>query len=196
MSNISNIELEFNEYISSLGYEYERNNRNILKHFVVSQDCFSELDFWFPVQNIAIEFDGDFYHNNGYYNKSEFVLSCCNNPFMKHLLHEERTNARAIIKFAYSYTAKIFIYHVYEFEWRNEITRNKIKKEIKELLENKQNINSKKSKIIIDAGKENYLSFMSLGYKIKKYNKPTQIAQQGKLKIYNCGTLIMEKSEL
>lgn len=192
MGNISNVELEFADYIESLGYKYERNNRTILKQFL-SNDYSSELDFWFPEQKIAIEFDGDYYHNNGQYNTNQFVLSCYNNLFMRNLLGCPRNNPKAIIKFAYSYEAGIFIYHVYEFEWVDKIRRENLKKEIKQVLENRQIFNTSKNKIIIDVGKDNYLSLINLGYKIKKYNEPTQISQQGKLKIYNCGTLTMVK---
>lgn len=194
MSNVSKVELEFNEFIKSLGYPYERNNRRILKKIVGNE--YAELDFWFPEQRIGIEFDGDYYHNNGTYNTNEFVMACWSESFIYPLLKCHRNNPKAVIKFAYSYKAKIFIYHIYEFEWTDKEIKEKVKQDIKNILENKQTLKTDKNRIIIDAGKDNYLSLISEGYVIKKYNNPEIIKHKGKLKIYNCGTLTMEKNEL
>ena len=194
MGKVSNAELEFNQYLDSLGYKFERNNRTILKQ-IGTKEYQAELDFWFPEQKIGIEFDGDYFHNNGKYNANQFVISCYNNAFMTHLLGCSRNNSRAIIKFAYSYDAGIFIYHVYEYEWKDKIKREKLKDEINHVLKNEQIFDLSKNKITIDAGKENYLTLLNHGYKIQKYNEPTLMIQRGKLKIYNCGTLTMIKNK-
>ena len=194
MGNVSKIEEDFDKYISTLGYNYERNNRTVLKR-INSRDYTFELDFWFPEQNIGIEFDGDYYHSK--YNappSGQLIFAGYKYDFMKHLMFL-RDNPRAVVKFACSYDANIFIYHVYEFEWRDKVLQEKIKYDIKQILENKQSFDTSCNLITIDAGKDNYLVLLNQGYVIEKYNCPEIIKKQGKLKIYNCGTLTMVNYE-
>ena len=84
---------------------------------------------------------------------------------------------------------------MYEFEWRDKVLQEKIKYDIKQILENKQSFDTSCNLITIDAGKDNYLVLLNQGYVIEKYNCPEIIKKQGKLKIYNCGTLTMVNYE-
>lgn len=55
--NSSGIELELEEYIKSFDILFERNNQKIIK---------GELDFYFPEKNLAIEFNGCWFHSDNF----------------------------------------------------------------------------------------------------------------------------------
>ena len=62
MKHISHYEQEIADYISSFCDEIPiKNNRSIIKPY--------ELDLYYPNKNIAIEFNGDYWHSNRFKNK-------------------------------------------------------------------------------------------------------------------------------
>lgn len=106
----SNKELEICEYLDSIGVEYIPNCKRILPHY--------ELDIYIPNNNIAIEFNGIYWHsetiirdNDYHYNKSMDALD-----------------------------KGIFIYHIWENEW-NDLRKQII---IKSQINNLVGINSLK----------------------------------------------------
>jgi hypothetical protein len=75
-----------------------------------------ELDIYIPDKKIAIEFDGDYWHS----------------AVFKHpTYHQEKTIA--------CISKGIHLIHIFEYEWRNQEVRDKIKAYIKHLLDNSIN---------------------------------------------------------
>lgn len=105
----SHIEDDLYNFISSLGFKIETHNRTILKG--------KELDIYIPDKNVAIEFNGIYWHddlhmdNNYHFNKSYLC---------------EKQNIRLI--------------HIYDHQWLDPIKQNILKSIIKNALGKNENI--------------------------------------------------------
>lgn len=101
--HVSNEENEVKKYIESLGINYLSNVRDIINPY--------ELDIYIPDINIAIEFNGMYWHsekqvNNDYHYKKSLLA-----------------NGKGI-----------FIYHIWENEWNDTRVRKIIESQIRNLL--------------------------------------------------------------
>ena len=98
VNNISVGEKELREYLASLNVTYETNNRTILSG--------NELDIYMPDRNLAIEFNGVYWHSS---------------QFKDQQYHVGKTLACE--------TQGIHLIHIFEDEWVNkkEIVKNRIK---------------------------------------------------------------------
>lgn len=102
----SQYEIELRNFISQLGYDYITNDRDVLKGH--------ELDIYIPSKQIAIEFNGDYWHNanrQGKYAHYEKFIDC--------------------------YNKGIALVSIFESAWNN--IGDKIKNYIVDLLNNKVN---------------------------------------------------------
>lgn len=95
INNTSNLELEVFEFIKSLNVSVENSNRTIISPY--------ELDIYIPVHNIAIEFNGLYWHSeyngkdeNYHLNKTKL----CNDKQIKliHIFEDEWINKPEIVK--------------------------------------------------------------------------------------------------
>lgn len=101
--NISEGEVELYEYIKTLTNEQIiRNDRIILDPY--------ELDIYIPSLNLAFEYNGDYWHQEGLYKPVGY--------------HQDKTDKCKI--------QGIMLYHIWESEWKN--TSNKVRKNIKEII--------------------------------------------------------------
>lgn len=108
-------EIEISELLDSLGINYTSNTREIITPF--------ELDFYIPEHNMAIEFNGTFWHNSEY--------KANNYHQKKSMLAEEKG---------------IFIYHIWQNEWDNN--RDRIINQLKNLFHlNKEKIYARKCEV-------------------------------------------------
>lgn len=100
-SNTSKPELELSEFLTTLGVEHTRNNRNIIKNN-------KEIDIFIPKLNLGIEYDGILWHSENFGKKS----------FNYHLNKTIEMN-----ELGYK------LIHVFEDEWvyKKDIVLNKIK---------------------------------------------------------------------
>jgi len=84
-SNISTYEIEIKNFLKSKNIEYEINDRKILKG--------KEIDIYIPEYNLAIEFNGLYWHSeiykdkNYHLNKTEECLK--NNIQLIHIFEDE-----------------------------------------------------------------------------------------------------------
>ena len=92
---------------------FELKNMNIANIERNNRDILNgkEIDIYLPDYKIGIEFNGNFWHSTIYKNEKYH--------YEKSMLAEEKG---------------IFIYHIFEYEWCDEIKRNKILNQLKNLL--------------------------------------------------------------
>ena len=112
-------EIEINEFIEELGFKTIRNSRKFIAPF--------ELDLFIPEKNIAIEYDGLFWHSFG---KDDIENKKCH--LNKTILAEEKN---------------INLFHIFENEWLNPIKQEIWKSIIKSNLGINQTIGARKCKI-------------------------------------------------
>lgn len=95
--NVSNAELEIRKIIDDLNLQYITNDRNIIAP--------SELDIYIPEKNIAIEYNGTFWHSNFKKDKD---------------YHKNKTQKCD--------EHKIHLIHIYEYDWlkNSELIKHKI----------------------------------------------------------------------
>lgn len=101
----SRYESEFKEFFDKFGIEYENNVRKIV-------DNKFELDFYFPQKNLAVEFDGLYYHGELSNNKDKTYhikkTEFCNEKGIDliHIFEDEWINKKDIIKSKLLYKLK------------------------------------------------------------------------------------------
>lgn len=93
---ISHQENEISEFIKSLGFEVETSNRKML-------DAAKEIDIFIPSKNIAIEFDGLYWHNESKNKDKNYHLSKteeCEKKGIRliHIFEDEWTYKQEIVK--------------------------------------------------------------------------------------------------
>lgn len=102
----SQYEIELRGFISSLGYEYISNDRDIL--------CGRELDIYIPDKQIAVEFNGDYWHNV-----------------------DRQPRDRHYEKFIECYNKGIILVSIFESMWSNN--NDKVKDYLVDLLNDRPN---------------------------------------------------------
>lgn len=143
-------EKELLKYIKTLTKEKcIENTKNVIKIFGHK----AELDIYIPTLKIAIEFNGDYFHCE------------INKPYN---YHQEKTKA--------CYKMGIMLVHIYEFEWKNN--KEKIKLKLKELFEGKDC--SKYNWIKPELYSQYYLSYPIVIHTIKSKQKEYKIYNEGK----------------
>jgi len=136
-------EKELGEFIRSLGYEILPNKKDILPDRL-------ELDIFIPQLQIALEYNGIYWHKN----------KNINYHINKTILCKERN---------------ICLIHIWEDQWKN--AQNKIKENITKFLNN-QPQQPLTEEIEIDMATDNPQIYISLGYKIISQTEP-QIYLEG-----------------
>ena len=141
------------EYITDLGYSCIRNDRNILSG--------KELDLYIPEKNVAIEFNGDYWHNSTRKNKS---------------YHYE--------KFISCYNKSIILVSIFESKWKYD--SEKIKKYLADLL---LEIHNELSYDKAGFMNNNYPPPLSIiqSYKINPNFALSDYYISNKCKVYTCG---------
>tara|TARA_R110000851_G_scaffold104230_2_gene221760 strand:- start:2611 stop:4230 length:1620 start_codon:yes stop_codon:yes gene_type:complete len=90
----SKYENELKDFINSLDIKFDKNNRQIIKPF--------ELDIYIPSKNIAIEFNGLYWHSEVYksneYHVNKTRLCEDNGIQLIHIFEDEWTNKKDIVK--------------------------------------------------------------------------------------------------
>ena len=107
-NGVSYIEMSVRNFIESLGCEVVSNNRSILNG--------QELDIYIPELNIAIEFNGNYWHNSKFRDKK---------------YHQNKTLACA--------KKGIRLIHIFEYEWRDDDTQEKLKAYLKGIIQRNLN---------------------------------------------------------
>jgi hypothetical protein len=99
-NNSSIGELEIGDYVSFLGFDIIRCDRNCLQGF--------ELDIYIPNQNLAIEFNGLYYHHSDENKHSDKMLAAQNkNILLLNFYEDEWYNSQDKVKSIINYHLKI-----------------------------------------------------------------------------------------
>jgi very-short-patch-repair endonuclease len=109
-SNISNEEKQLQEYIKSI------TTCNVITNSKKIVDNY-ELDIYIPEKKIAIEFNGTYWHSTLQKDKK---------------YHQNKTLACA--------KQGIRLIHIFEYEWKDEVTQTKIKEYLSSLLNDNRNV--------------------------------------------------------
>jgi hypothetical protein len=93
-SGISITEKEISNFITSLDIDFEENDRNLIKPY--------ELDILIPSHNVAIEFNGLYWHSekyvDKYYHLNKTQLCNTNGYKLIHIFEDEWINKKEIVK--------------------------------------------------------------------------------------------------
>lgn len=157
--------------------EIIHNDNKVNRHIIPPY----ELDIWIPEKNIAIEYNGVFWHS------IEF-----NDQYLKH----SASNHFNLLKKTQLCEQKgIHLIHVYESEWLNQ--QDKTKQLLIDLINNKEITTNNYN--VIHLPYDKYSSFTKIdGYELVEITSPTIVAHTGmKMKtyhMYDCGELIFKHS--
>lgn len=139
----------------------ERNNRDILEG--------KELDIFLPEVNIAIEFNGLYWHSS---------------KFKEKYYHLNKTKECSL--------QGIKLIHIFEDEWT--LNKNSIKSFLKNLIENKDEFKNIEEEIIeIDRRWGDGTELISRGYSLICETEPTVYTEYNGYQVYDCGTLIFKR---
>lgn len=127
-----------------------------------------EIDIYVPKLNLGIEFNGNYWHS----------LKEPNYHMNKSLL---------------GYEQGIFIYNVWEYEWRNKQKREQEISNILKLLNNEYDYKTEEE-MVIDIGKESLLMYQKQGYEIVDFLPPSEHYISKKYKTYNNGYAKIKKN--
>ncbi len=129
-------ELELGEYIKSLGYDISTSNFDIIPPF--------EVDIFIPSLNIALEYNGLYWHKN-----------------KGMVYHKNKTDLCKLMN--------IHLIHIWEDQWLDH--NKKLKYDINNIIENKP-LQELSNQVVIDASFENLDTYLNLGYNISSIIEP------------------------
>lgn len=128
-----------------------------------------EIDLYCPEYSIGIEFNGDYWHR------------------------EERMGQNYHMEKSLKAREKgVFLYHIFEYEWKEANSKKKIKQELERLFEYPSGegfFNNFSKKIMIDIGKRPVLYLEETGYRLRRRFSPFPHAVVGgRFRVYDCGS--------
>ena len=124
ISFVSSYEKEFREFLNELNIEFESSNRTILNK--------KELDIYIPKYNLAIEFDGLYWHNELFVDKDyhlEKTNLCKENDIeLLHIFEDEWLYKKDIVKSIIKYKLNLITDKIFARKCNlKEITNNECK---------------------------------------------------------------------
>ena len=162
LSGESKDELELFDFIKELAPNARRHDRTIIKP--------QELDIVIPELNLAIEFNGDYWHSSEHWLENHDSLDEYYNYHLNKTIETNKKGYRLI--------------HI----WENN--QDEIKDKLKDILEGKENLTFTEDKIKLDRSFYNSIEIPE--YKLVRELPPEMINRNG-FNVENCGYLIYEK---
>ena len=162
----SKFELEVFDFIKQYYPNTHQHDRTIIDP--------KELDIVIDELKLAIEFNGDYWHSTEFYLENHNNLNEYYSYHLNKVLEANKKGYRLI--------------HIGESEWINN--KEEIKKKLKDIFQNKENLNFTEDVIKLDRSWYNNLEIP--GYKLVEELPPEMINRNG-FNVENCGYLIYQK---